>query len=142
MKIRRWIWRALQISTVVTAVANAAVLFQHPFAEPYVVRAKAEAELALDRAIRKQMTPAWVAAELDHAVKSEDLDRAELLLELVEHPSHSGSAIPYDPRQGVREPGDGHGGSVSPVWRMRRSAGRQANFSDATFRSRCHPLET
>ena len=85
MKIRRWIWRALQISTVVTAVANAAVLFQHPFAEPYVVRAKAKAELALDRAIRKQMTPAWVAAELDHAVKSEDLDRAALLLELVEH---------------------------------------------------------
>lgn len=85
MKVRRWIWRALQISTVVTAVGNAAVLSQHPFAEPYVLRAKAEAELALDRAIRKQMTPAWAGAELDRAVEREDLDRTELVLELVEH---------------------------------------------------------
>ena len=85
MTIRRRIWRALQISTVVTAIGNAAVLFQHPFAEPYVLRAKAEAELGLDRAIRKQMTPAWTGAELDRAVEREDLDRAVLLLELVEH---------------------------------------------------------
>ena len=85
MKKRRWIWRALQISAVVTAVGNAAVLFQQPFAESYVLRAKAEAELALDRAIRKQMTPAWTGAELDRAVEREDLDRTELLLELVEH---------------------------------------------------------
>jgi len=42
----------LQVSTVATAVVNGAVLFQQPFAEPYVLRAKAEAELALDRAIR------------------------------------------------------------------------------------------
>lgn len=85
MKMRRWIWRALQISALVTAVANAAVLLQQPFAEPYVLRAKAEAELALDRAIREQMTPAWAGAELDRAVEREDLDRTELLLELVEH---------------------------------------------------------
>jgi len=52
LKVRRWIWRALQVSTVATAVVNGAVLFQQPFAEPYVLRAKAEAELALDRAIR------------------------------------------------------------------------------------------
>ncbi len=85
MKIRRWIWRGLQISAVVTAIANVAVFFQHPFAKPYVARMKAEAELALDQAIRAQMTPAWVAAELDRAVENEDLDRTELLLELVEH---------------------------------------------------------
>ena len=62
MKIRRWILAGIaDFNCRYGGVANAAVLFQHPFAEPYVVRAKAEAELALDRAIRKQMTPAWVA---------------------------------------------------------------------------------
>ena len=44
------------------------------------------------------MTPAWSAAELDRAVEREDLYRAELLLELVEHhripvaPSHTDRA--------------------------------------------------
>ncbi len=75
----------MQVLTVVTAIVNGAVLFQQPFAEPYVLQAKAEAELALDRAIRKQMTPARAAAELDRAVAREDLDRTELLLELIEH---------------------------------------------------------
>ena len=85
MKLRRWMWRTLQISTLVTAIANGAVLLQHTFAERYVTLVKAEAELALDRAIRKQMTPAWVATELDRAVENEDLDRTELLLEVVDH---------------------------------------------------------
>ena len=79
MNFRRW----LRISTVVTAVAILAVLIQKPFVEPYVERTLSEARLALDRAIKGQLTPDWVGAELDAAVDREDLDRTELLLALV-----------------------------------------------------------
>ncbi len=83
-KSRHWLWRILQIATVLTAVANVVAFTQGPFVEPWVVRTKAEALLALDRAIVGQLTPEWVGAELDAAVDGEDLARAQLLLELVE----------------------------------------------------------
>ena len=72
------------MATVLTAVANVVALTQGPFVEPWVVRTKAEALLALDRAIVGQLTPEWVGAELDAAVDGDDLARAELLLELAE----------------------------------------------------------
>ncbi len=84
MKLRVLLWWALRIGTVIVAAANLAVLAQHPFAQPFIERTAAGARLALDRALGERLTPGWVAAELDAAVKREDLDRAELLLGLVE----------------------------------------------------------
>ncbi|MCE2519432.1 MAG: hypothetical protein J4G15_06350 [Alphaproteobacteria bacterium] len=84
VKARRWSWRILQIATVLTLVVNVIAFSQGPFVEPWVVRTKAEALVALDRAIVGQLTPEWVGAELDAAVDDEDLARTELLLELVE----------------------------------------------------------
>ena len=77
------LWTGLQVCTVVTAVATLVALTQEPFVEPYVEKTLAEARLALDRAIKRQLTPDWVGAELDAAVDREDLDRTELLLALV-----------------------------------------------------------
>ena len=82
MNLRRWLRWALRIGTAIAAAANLVVLAQHPFAEPYVERTAAGARLALDRALREQLTPGWVADELDVAVDREDLDRTLLLLEL------------------------------------------------------------
>ena len=84
MKLRVLLWWALRIGTAIVAAANLAFLAQHPFAEPFVERTVAGARLALDRALGERLTPGWVAAELDAAVQSKDLDRAELLLDLVE----------------------------------------------------------
>ena len=66
-----------------TAIATLAVLSQKPFVEPYVDRTLAKARLALDQAIKRQLTPEWVGAELDAAVDAKDLARTELLLGLV-----------------------------------------------------------
>lgn len=85
MMLLRWIWRALPFTTIVAAVGSLVLLMQNPFTEPYVLRTKAEAELALDSALRKQMTPGWVASELDLAVEHKNLDRVEILLELIGH---------------------------------------------------------
>lgn len=82
---RRWLWRILQIATALTVVANVVAFTQGPFVEPWVVRTKAEAVLALEQAVAGQLTPEWIGEELDAAVDGEDLARAQLLLELVEH---------------------------------------------------------
>ena len=84
VKPRRWLWRILQIATALTAVANIVALTQGPFVEPWVVRTKAEAVLALEQAIAGQLTPEWIGTELDAAVDGEELARVQLLLELVE----------------------------------------------------------
>ena len=76
--------RGLQIGTVAAAVATLACLTQEPFIEPYVARSVAESELALEKALKRRLTPDWVAAELDAAVGGKDLARTELLLEVVE----------------------------------------------------------
>ena len=78
MKLRRW----LRIGTVVTAVSTLAVLTQKPFVEPYVDKTVANARLALERAMKRRLTPGWVGVELDAAVDGDDLARTELLLEL------------------------------------------------------------
>ena len=78
MKLQRW----LRIGTVVTAVSTLAVLTQKPFVEPYVDKTVANAQLALERAIKRRLTPDWVGAELEAAVNSDDLARTELLLAL------------------------------------------------------------
>ncbi len=84
MKLRVLLWWSLKLGTAVTAVANLALLAQHPFAEPFVDRTAADARLALDRALGERLTPEWLAAELDAAVGEQDLDRTGLLLELAE----------------------------------------------------------
>ena len=114
MRLRGLLWWALRIGTAIAAAANLAVLAQHPFAEPWVERTAAGARLALDRALGERLTPGWVAAELDAAVESEDLDRAELLLELVES-----RRIPVSERAiaGAREFVDRQN---QPLARMRR----------------------
>ena len=80
MNLRTW----LKIGTVVTAVSTLAVLTQKPFVEPYVDKTLAKAHLALDRAMKRRMTPDWVGAELDAAVDGKDLARTELLLALAD----------------------------------------------------------
>lgn len=100
MKLRVLLWWALRIGTAIVAAANLAFLAQHPFAEPFVERTAAGARLALDRALGERLTPGWVAAELDAAVQSEDLDRAELLLDLVESRR---IPVPGDRIAGARE---------------------------------------
>ena len=72
----------LRVGTVVTAVATVAVLTQKPFAEPYVDKTVANAQLALERAMKRRLTPEWVGDELDAAVDGDDLARTELLLAL------------------------------------------------------------
>ena len=84
MKLRVLLWWTLKLGTALTAVANLALLAQHPFAEPFVERSAARARLVLDRALEEHATPEWLAVELDAAVDKEDLDRVGLLLELAE----------------------------------------------------------
>ena len=76
MKLRR----LLRLSTVVTAVSTLAVLTQKPFVEPYVDKTVAKAQLALEQAMKRRLTPEWIGAELDAAVDGDDLARTELLL--------------------------------------------------------------
>ena len=61
-------------------VATLAVLIQEPFVTPYVDKTVANAQLALERAMKRRLTPEWIGAELDAAVGSDDLARTELLL--------------------------------------------------------------
>ena len=49
---------------------------------PYVDKTVANAQLALERAMKMRLTPDWVGAELDAAVDGDDLARTELLLAL------------------------------------------------------------
>ena len=49
-----------------------------------MARSVAEAELALEKALKRRLAPDWVAAELDAAVGSKDLARTKLLLAVVE----------------------------------------------------------
>lgn len=100
MKSRILLWRTLQIVTLITALANVIVLVQHPFAEPYVQRTEAEAQLALDLAFGQRLTPEWVAAELDEAVDRKDLDKAQTLLEIAEE---RGVPMPADGVARARE---------------------------------------
>ena len=72
----------LRVGTIVTAVTTVAVLTQKPFAEPYVDKTVTNAQLALERAMKRRLTPDWVGDELDAAVDGDDLARTELLLAL------------------------------------------------------------
>jgi len=55
-------------------------LSQHPFAEPIVARSHDEARRALDRAVARQASEAWLAAEIEAALAADDPLDIELLI--------------------------------------------------------------
>lgn len=54
-------------------------LAQSPFAHPLAEASAAQIERALQRALTRQVTPDWLAAEVAQALAAEDLDRLETL---------------------------------------------------------------
>lgn len=70
-------------------------LSQHPFAQPVVARGAEAAQAALDRAVARQASADWLAAELAAALSAGDAQDAELLLEIA---GARGIALPEDLR--------------------------------------------
>jgi len=72
--------RALALAPLaLTLWASWAVLRQAPFAEPFVARGTAELRVAMDRAMARDVTPAWLAAQIEAALAAEDPDRLAAL---------------------------------------------------------------
>ncbi|SFJ38110.1 hypothetical protein [Jannaschia pohangensis] len=67
---------------VVTMGATAWALSTNPLAAPLVERGKVDLILTLERQVRRAATTEWITAELDQATQAEDLDRAEMLIDL------------------------------------------------------------
>ncbi|MGR3541297.1 MAG: hypothetical protein ACU0BS_07700 [Hasllibacter sp.] len=65
--------RALPL--VLTLAATAAIWSRQPLAEPFVARTQAEAALALDAALARTVTPAWLEGEVRAALAAPDPDR-------------------------------------------------------------------
>ena len=59
-------------------------LSTNPFAAPFVERTEAELSLALERAVRRTASAAWIEKELARAVADADADRAAMLLALAD----------------------------------------------------------
>ncbi|MGB3553957.1 MAG: hypothetical protein WBA25_04880, partial [Jannaschia sp.] len=57
-------------------------LSTNPLAAPFVERSAGELSRTLERGVRRQATPDWIAAELAVAVTAEDVDRAAMLIAL------------------------------------------------------------
>ena len=72
---------ALRASPFLASVTLAGwSLATNPFTHPFVEAAPAQVERALERAMARQVTPPWLAAELDEALAAKDLDRVETLV--------------------------------------------------------------
>jgi hypothetical protein len=97
MRVRRTIrWLVvLPLSLLVGLHAALTVwtLSHEPFARPVIARSAAEARLAFERAMAREVTPAWLLPRFEAALAAEDLDQLEMYGELAR--SH-GIALPPD----------------------------------------------
>ena len=82
----------LAAAALATGGASVWALTQNPFAAPLVDRTAEEMRLAVERAIAREVTPAWLLPRLDDALAEDDRDRIAMLADLAgEH------GIPLDP---------------------------------------------
>ncbi|MCV6593949.1 MAG: hypothetical protein OIF48_13415 [Silicimonas sp.] len=65
-------------------MANGVVLAGSPFAAPYRDRTEAELSVALDRALRREMSPELIAARINEALDAGEVDEASALLRLAD----------------------------------------------------------
>ena len=72
-------------------------LNQSPFTRPFVEAAPAQIERSLQRAMARQVSPDWLAAELGHALEARDLDRIETLVLVAE--DHGLSPLPEQQKE-------------------------------------------
>lgn len=68
--------------TLCTGVALVWTLTQNPFAQPLTERSLAEARLALNIALKQQLTPEWVAENIRGAIAADDPDSLIVFMEL------------------------------------------------------------
>lgn len=84
--MRRLAHAALTVAALATGAASLWTLSQNPFAEPMVERTTAQARLALDRALAREVTADWLVPRLDAALAEDDPDRVAMLSALaMEH---------------------------------------------------------
>jgi hypothetical protein len=79
----QWLIRfCLLIAAIAMGGASLWAISQNPFARPFVERGAAEARLALDRAMAREITPEWLFPRLEAALAAEDRDEAAMLADL------------------------------------------------------------
>ncbi len=84
-------------ASLATCAASVWALSQHPFAAPIVARSADDVRLSVERALARQVTPAWLLPRLDTALAEDDRDRIAMLADLAaEHD------IPLDPAMQAR----------------------------------------
>jgi hypothetical protein len=87
----------LAAASLATGGASLWAVSQNPFAAPMVERSAAEIRLSIERAIAREVTPAWLHPRLDAALAEDDRDRIAMLADLaVTH------GIPLDPATQAR----------------------------------------
>lgn len=80
--MRRLARAALTGMTLATGGATAATLTLNPFAQPLVERGTGEVRVALERAMAREVTAAWLAPRIEAALAEGDRDRLEMLASL------------------------------------------------------------
>jgi hypothetical protein len=77
---------------VATGAASVWALMQNPFAAPLVDRTAEETRLAVEQAMVREVTPAWLLPRLDEALAEDDRDRIAMLADLA-----ADYTVPLDP---------------------------------------------
>jgi hypothetical protein len=73
---------ALAIASLAAAAATAWALASNPLLLPFAERAAAEGRAALEAAVARRVDEDWLLPRLEAALAAEDVDRAEVLLDL------------------------------------------------------------
>jgi hypothetical protein len=87
----------LAAASLATCGASVWALSQHPFAAPIVERSADEISRYVERAMAREVTPAWLLPRLDAALAEDDRDRIAMYADLA-----STHAIPLDPATQAR----------------------------------------
>lgn len=81
--MRLWLYRLLRAAPLLAFVLTVCWVWQTtPFAQPLVERSTAELRLALDRALARKVDEDWVNTTLAEALGNDELDRAQMVLEI------------------------------------------------------------
>ncbi len=87
----------LAAASLATCGASVWALSQNPFAAPIVERSSAEVRMAVEQAMAREVTPAWLLPRLDAALAEDDRDRIAMLADLA-----ATHGIPLDPAMQAR----------------------------------------
>jgi hypothetical protein len=95
--IRKAARATLAAASLATCGASVWALSQNPFAAPMVARSADEISAYVERAMAREVTPAWLLPRLNDALAEDDRDRIAMLADLAaEH------GIPLDPATQAR----------------------------------------